>query len=87
MEKEKLQEFASTEGQEDLYKYCHRVKRTFFEVIQEFRTTKIPLEYLCDLIPPIQPRYFSISSSLKVFFFFFFQNKKKKKNQIIGPSK
>ncbi len=84
MEKEKLLEFSSSEGQESLYSYNQRVKRTTYEVLQDFPSVKIPIEYICDLISPMKPRHFSISSSQKVsytlilyilflsFFLFFF---------------
>jgi sulfite reductase alpha subunit-like flavoprotein len=59
---EKLLEFSSAEGQNDLYAYAHKTKRTIFEVLQDFSSVKIPLKYLPDLIPPMRPRQFSISS-------------------------
>ncbi|XP_071115588.1 NADPH-dependent diflavin oxidoreductase 1-like [Haliotis cracherodii] len=65
LEKEKLQEFSSAEGQEELYTYCNRPRRTTLEVLQDFPQTssQIKFEYLLDLIPPLQPRAFSIASS------------------------
>ncbi|KAI8915796.1 hypothetical protein EDD86DRAFT_196835 [Gorgonomyces haynaldii] len=60
---EKLLELSSTEGQDELYGYAHRVRRTTFEVLQDFSSVKMPLQYLLDLIPPMRPRSFSISSS------------------------
>ena len=67
-EKEKLREFATTEGQEELYDYAFRPKRMIIEVLRDFAETasKIPLEYLPDLIPVITRREFSIASSPKV---------------------
>lgn len=67
LEKEKLLEFCSAEGQEELCSYCYRQKRTTSEVLQDFPSAcaNIPFKYLFDLIPPIQPRAFSIASSLK----------------------
>ncbi|XP_071820437.1 NADPH-dependent diflavin oxidoreductase 1-like isoform X2 [Apostichopus japonicus] len=67
LEKEKLLEFSSAEGQQDLYAYCNRPRRTTLEVLQDFPhvSSTIPLQYLFDLIPPIQPRAFSIASSPK----------------------
>lgn len=49
----------------DLYDYVNRPRRNILEVLYDFRhtTPNIPLEYLFDLIPPIRPRAFSISSS------------------------
>ncbi|KAK7487379.1 hypothetical protein BaRGS_00021341 [Batillaria attramentaria] len=67
LEKEKLQEFCTPESQDDLYSYCNRVRRTILEVLQDFRLSsqRVPFEYLFDLIPPVQPRAFSIASSPK----------------------
>lgn len=67
LEKEKLAEFCTSQGQEELYNYCNRVKRNIREVLQDFTKTcaQIPFEYLFDLIPPLQPRAFSIASSPK----------------------
>lgn len=61
--REKLIEFASAEGQRDLYAYCHRPKRTAFEVLLDFSSASFPPDYLFDLFPPLRPRAFSISSS------------------------
>ncbi|KAL5011405.1 hypothetical protein ScPMuIL_009956 [Solemya velum] len=68
-EKEKLEEFCSAEGQEELYSYCNRVKRTIVEVLEDFPLTSsnIPIDYIFDLIPPLQPRAFSIASSIQAF--------------------
>ncbi|XP_035292077.1 NADPH-dependent diflavin oxidoreductase 1 isoform X1 [Anguilla anguilla] len=66
LEKEKLMEFCSAEGQEDLYAYCNRPRRTAIEVLADFPHTAADLtvDYLLDLFPEIQPRSFSIASSL-----------------------
>lgn len=68
MEKEKLVEFTTAEGQQDLYDYCNRPRRHILEVLYDFRytTPNIPLEYLFDLFPVIKPRAFSIASSNKI---------------------
>lgn len=65
-EREKLREFSSAEGQEELYTYCNRPRRTTLEVLLDFphTTAAIPHDYLFDLIPPVRPRAFSIASSL-----------------------
>ncbi|XP_065830263.1 NADPH-dependent diflavin oxidoreductase 1-like [Oscarella lobularis] len=65
LEKEKLKEFCSSEGQEDLYSYCYRPRRTTLEVMQDFpgASQNVPFSYLFDLIGPIQARAFSIASS------------------------
>ncbi|NXS54910.1 NDOR1 oxidoreductase, partial [Brachypteracias leptosomus] len=66
LEREKLQEFSSAQGQEELYSYCHRPRRTTLEALWDFphTTCAIPPDYLLDLIPRIRPRAFSIASSM-----------------------
>lgn len=65
LERDKLREFASTEGQEDVYEYCIKTKRSILEVLIDFPNTvkNIKFEYIFDLIPPIKPRSFSIASA------------------------
>lgn len=66
LEKEKLLEFASFEGQEDLLSYANRPRRTILEVLNDFphATSKLTLNMLFELFPPIKPRPFSIASSV-----------------------
>ncbi|NXX44974.1 NDOR1 oxidoreductase, partial [Tricholaema leucomelas] len=66
LEREKLQELSSAQGQEELYSYCNRPRRTTLEVLWDFPHTAsaIPPEYLLELIPCIRPRAFSIASSM-----------------------
>ncbi|KAJ7308071.1 hypothetical protein JRQ81_008576 [Phrynocephalus forsythii] len=68
LEREKLQEFGSAQGQEELSAYCYRPRRTTLEVLGDFphTTCAIPCDYLLDLIPRIRPRAFSIASSMLV---------------------
>lgn len=67
LEREKLLEFSSAAGQDDLHAYCNRPRRTALEVLVDFphTTAEIKVDYLLDLFPEIQPRSFSIASSLK----------------------
>ncbi|KAJ7183107.1 riboflavin synthase domain-like protein [Mycena filopes] len=60
LEREKLDDFLSREGADDLYE-------TIREVLAEFRHVKIPLDYIFDVFPPMRPRQFSIASSVKRF--------------------
>jgi sulfite reductase alpha subunit-like flavoprotein len=66
LEKEKLLEFQSREGREDLYDYCYRPRRTILEIFADFPQTTLnirQLEDLLNLIPGLKPRAFSIASS------------------------
>lgn len=68
LEREKLLEFISAQGQEEMHTYCSRPRRTILEVLCDFPHTAcaVPPDYLLDLIPPLRPRAFSIASSLQV---------------------
>ncbi|KAF5288633.1 hypothetical protein FQA39_LY15328 [Lamprigera yunnana] len=67
IEKEKLTEFVSAEGQNDLYNYCNRPHRNILEVLQDFphALKHVTKDTLFDIFPPIKPREFSIASSFK----------------------
>ncbi|XP_073717118.1 NADPH-dependent diflavin oxidoreductase 1 [Misgurnus anguillicaudatus] len=68
LEREKLLEFSSAPGQDALHAYCNRPRRTALEVLADFphTTAELSVDYLLDLFPEIQPRSFSIASSLLV---------------------
>jgi sulfite reductase alpha subunit-like flavoprotein len=73
LEKERLLEFCSPEGQQDLFSYCHRPKRSTLEILEDFphALAAIPVEFLFDLFKTIRPRAFSIASALEVSFICF----------------
>lgn len=60
LEREKFQEFASRDGQDELQSYCHRPKRTALEVFRDFPNTKPPPEYAFDFFPELKPRQVKI---------------------------
>lgn len=62
-EREKLEELASAEGVDLLYDYCIREKKTYSEVLLDFRSARVPLAIVLQLIPRLRPRSYSISSS------------------------
>ncbi|KAH8397387.1 hypothetical protein KR222_001544 [Zaprionus bogoriensis] len=64
LEREKLLEFCTAEGLDDLIAYVNRPRRTLLELLQDFRhaTAKLTLEQLFEMMPLIQPRSFSIAS-------------------------
>ncbi|KAG2066595.1 flavoprotein [Suillus decipiens] len=63
---QKNDELMSIEGADGLYDYCQRVKRTTWEVLSEFRSARIPREYVFDLFLRLRPREFPIASSIEV---------------------
>lgn len=64
LEKERLLEFASPQGQEDLYSYANRPRRTILEVLRDFphATSKLNLQILFEIFQFIKTRSFSIAS-------------------------
>ncbi|XP_063901882.1 NADPH-dependent diflavin oxidoreductase 1-like isoform X2 [Zophobas morio] len=66
-EREKLLELSLPANLEDLYAYAHRPRRTKLEVLRDFPTLRrrIPLEYVIDVFGWMEPRAFSICSSMK----------------------
>lgn len=67
LEKEKLNEFTTPNGQEELYNYVNRPRRNILEVLSDFpnATKKLNAKLLFEIMCPIKPRAFSIASSLK----------------------
>jgi len=60
-ERGKLLELCSPEGTDLFFEYCVRERRTYLEVLGEFRSVRVPLERLLELVPPLQPRHYSIA--------------------------
>lgn len=66
LERERLRHFATPEGQDDLLDYCHRARRSCFDVLRDFPSARPPLERVLEVFPRLQPRPFSIASSLQL---------------------
>ncbi|XP_034483371.1 NADPH-dependent diflavin oxidoreductase 1 [Drosophila innubila] len=66
LEREKLLEFCTAEGLDDLIAYVNRPRRTILELLQDFRhaTAKLTLSQLFEMMPRIQTRSFSIASDV-----------------------
>lgn len=64
LEIEKLMEFTTAEGQQDLFSYANRPRRTILEVLYDFphSTSKLTLPIIFELFEPIKARSFSIAS-------------------------
>lgn len=63
-EQERLLEFTTIDGLDDLYDYANRPRRSILETITEFDSLKIPIEYILDVFPVLRPRLFSIASPI-----------------------
>ncbi|EFN87038.1 NADPH-dependent diflavin oxidoreductase 1 [Harpegnathos saltator] len=67
LEKEKLCEFSSPTGQEELYDYINRPRRNILELLADFphTTSKLNARVLFEIMSPVKPRAYSIASSSK----------------------
>lgn len=67
LEKEKLHEFTTSSGQEELFNYINRPRRNILELLADFphTTSILNIKLLFEIMSPIKPRAFSIASSLK----------------------
>ena len=62
-EKERLEYFSTAEGREEVHRYNQREGRSVLEILQDFPSAHLPLHWLLQLAPRLQPRAFSISSA------------------------
>ncbi|XP_011312374.1 NADPH-dependent diflavin oxidoreductase 1 [Fopius arisanus] len=67
LEKDKLTEFSTAIGQDELYNYVNKPRRNIVEVLRDFPNTigKLNERNLFEVMAPIKPRAFSIASSSK----------------------
>lgn len=68
LHREKLEEMGNgkkAENIKDYYDYCVKERRNVYEILYDFQSVKLPLEYLIESINLMQHREYSISSSLK----------------------
>lgn len=63
-EVERLDEFLS--DPDEIFDYATRPGRTIVETQADFREICLPREYLCEILPPLRRRQFSIASSSEV---------------------
>lgn len=67
-EKEMLREMASTtpEGKALYQQWINQSNRNIIHVLEDLPSCKPAIDHLCELLPRLQCRYYSISSSSKV---------------------
>lgn len=62
--RDRLLEFTNPEYIDELYDYTTRPRRSILEVLQEFESVKIPWRRVCNIIPTLRGRQFSIASAM-----------------------
>ncbi|XP_068151793.1 LOW QUALITY PROTEIN: NADPH--cytochrome P450 reductase [Drosophila tropicalis] len=67
-EKELLRNMASIapEGKEKYQKWIQDACRNVVHILEDIKSCRPPLDHVCELLPRLQPRYYSISSSAKL---------------------
>jgi sulfite reductase alpha subunit-like flavoprotein len=63
-ESERLDEFLS--DPDEVFNYATRPSRTVVESLGDFREMKLPKEYLCEILPSLRRRQFSMANSSEV---------------------
>lgn len=63
-EVERLDDFLK--DPDEVFDYATRPSRTIVETFSEFRQTRLPKEYICEILPALRRRQFSIASSSEV---------------------
>lgn len=68
-EKEELRIMSSTtpEGKAKFQAWIHDACRNVVHILEDLPSCRPPLDHICELLPRLQPRYYSISSSAKLY--------------------
>lgn len=68
-DKELLRSMASItpEGKEKYQKWIQDSSRNIVHILEDIKSCKPPIDHICELLPRLQPRYYSISSSSKLY--------------------
>jgi sulfite reductase alpha subunit-like flavoprotein len=64
-QRDRLLEFTDPQYIDELYDYTTRPRRSILEVLQEFETVRVPWQRICDLVPMMRGRQFSIASACR----------------------
>lgn len=68
-DKEFLRNMASItpEGKEKYQSWIQDSSRNIVHILEDIKSCKPPIDHVCELLPRLQPRYYSISSSSKLY--------------------
>ncbi|GAB0090542.1 NADPH--cytochrome P450 reductase [Sergentomyia squamirostris] len=68
-DKDFLRFLASTtvEGKAKYQSWIHDTCRNIVHILEDVKSCKPPIDHVCELLPRLQPRYYSISSSSKLY--------------------
>ncbi|XP_036317939.1 NADPH--cytochrome P450 reductase isoform X1 [Rhagoletis pomonella] len=57
----------SPEGKEKYQSWIQDACRNIVHILEDIKSCKPPIDHICELLPRLQPRYYSISSSSKLY--------------------
>lgn len=69
-EKLKLMALTTAEGKAAYQQWIVQENRNIVHILEDISSLKPPLDHLCEILPRLQCRYYSISSSPKVYYRF-----------------
>lgn len=69
-EKLKLMALTTAEGKAAYQQWIVQENRNIVHILEDISSLKPPLDHLCEILPRLQCRYYSISSSPKVYYQF-----------------
>lgn len=62
----KLMSSTTAEGKAEYQKWIQESCRNIVHILEDVKSCRPPIDHICELLPRLQPRYYSISSSSKV---------------------
>lgn len=63
----KLISSTSPEGKAQYQSWIHDACRNVVHILEDMKSCKPPIDHICEILPRLQPRYYSISSSAKLY--------------------
>lgn len=63
----KLISSTSPEGKAQYQSWVHDACRNVVHILEDIKSCKPPIDHICEILPRLQPRYYSISSSAKLY--------------------
>ena len=57
----------SPEGKAQYQTWVHDACRNVVHILEDIKSCKPPIDHVCEILPRLQPRYYSISSSAKLY--------------------
>ena len=64
-EKERLEYLGSSDGAADMWRYNTQERRNVIEILKDFPSARLPLPWLLQVVPRLEPRFFSVSNAWK----------------------